>query len=192
MSRQDHQCGLRLLNVTEADAGIWRCEVMSSSLSPLDSVISLMRQVEEYRLGDWVAGARHEAQVELVIRNNEEIIFIDEEAEDTIIRNKEEENPEIMFIDEDADAGNTTIEANKVENFGRYPRETLIKSEYILVTSIIIISLVISMVGALKCRRCRHSMQKVMNFDTYLFKLIVYQLDFNQSWMTRRHGERRK
>ena len=68
---------------------------MSSSSHPLDSVISLMRQMEEYRLGDWVAGARHEAQVELVIRNNEEIIFIDEEAEDTIIRNKEEENPEI-------------------------------------------------------------------------------------------------
>ena len=69
---------------------------MSSSLSPLDSVISLMRQMEEYRLGDWVAGARHEAQVELVIRNNEEeIIFIDEEAEDK------------------------TIETNKMENFGQ-------------------------------------------------------------------------
>ena len=96
MTCQDHQCGLRLLNVTEVDAGIWRCEVMSSSLSPLDSVISLMRQMEEYRLGDWVAGARHEAQVELVIRNNEEeIIFIDEEAEDK------------------------TIETNKMENFGQ-------------------------------------------------------------------------
>ena len=96
MTCQDHQCGLRLYNVSEADAGTWRCEVMSSSVSPLDSVISLMRQMEEYRLGDWVAGARHEAEVELVIRNKEEgIIFIDVDAEDT------------------------TIETNYVENIGR-------------------------------------------------------------------------
>ena len=96
MTCQDHQCGLELHNVTEADAGIWRCEVMSSSSHPLDSVISLMRQMEEYRLGDWVAGDRHEAQVELVIRNNEE---------------------EIIFSDQEA--GDKTIETNQLENLGQ-------------------------------------------------------------------------
>ena len=104
---QDHQCGLRLFNVTEADAGIWRCEVMSSSLSPLDSVISLMQQMEEYRLGDWIPGARHEAEVELVIRGAEEdqeIIFIDEGSGETIIENNHEEqlgqpNPDNRIVE---------------------------------------------------------------------------------------------
>ena len=153
---QDHQCGLRLLNVTDADAGTWRCEVMSSSESPLDSVISLMRQMEEYRLGDWVAGARHEAEVELIIRNKEEE-EIEEEEEDPEMKSTD---PEIIFIDEDADAGNVTTETNKVENLGQLMSE----SENILVTAIIIVSLVIlvtSLVGSLKCRRCRHSMLKV-------------------------------
>ena len=124
---QDHQCGLRLHNVTEADAGIWRCEVMSSSSHPLDSVISLMRQMEEYRLGDWVAGARHEAQVELVIRNNEE----EDPEEDLEIEYNDLEmkstdtDPEIIFIDEEARG--TTIETNKMENLGQLNPDNRIK-----------------------------------------------------------------
>ena len=126
MTCQDHQCGLRLHNVSKADAGTWRCEVMSSSVSPLDSVISLMRQMEEYRLGDWVAGARHEAEVELIIRNKkEEIIFIDEDAEDKTTRNKEE-----VFIDEEAE--DTTIETNKGENLGQSnPDDRMTESEMV-------------------------------------------------------------
>ncbi len=77
---------------------------MSSSVSPLDSVISLMRQMEEYRLGDWVAGARHEAEVELVIREEDQvIIFIDEDSGDKIIETNHEEH----LVQQNP--GNTTI-----------------------------------------------------------------------------------
>ena len=98
---QDHQCGLRLFNVTEADAGTWRCEVMLSSVSPLDSVISLMKQMEEYKFGDWVSGVRHEAEVELVFRNPEE-------------------DQEIIFIDDDAEGRNKT---NQLKNFNQQQPE---------------------------------------------------------------------
>ena len=84
---------------------------MSSSLSPLDSVISLMRQMEEYRLGDWVAGARHEAEVELVIREeDQEIIFIDEDAGDTII----ETNYEEQLVQRNPPDNRTMIESEMV------------------------------------------------------------------------------
>ena len=101
------------MNVTEADAGTWRCEVMSSSLSPLDSVISLMLQMEEYRLGDWIPGARHEAEVELVIRGveeDQEIIFIDEDAGDTNIENNQEE----QLGQQNLDNNRTMIESEMV------------------------------------------------------------------------------
>ena len=99
-----------MLNVTEADAGTWRCEVMSSSVSPLDSVIILMKQMEEYKFGDWVSGVRHEAEVELVIKNPEE-------------------DQEIIFIDDDADDRN---EANQVKNLGQHkPKNSTINSKVV-------------------------------------------------------------
>ena len=86
-----------------------------------------MRQMEEYRLGDWVAGARHEAQVELVIRNNEE----EDPEEDLEIEYNDLEmkstdtDPEIIFIDEEARG--TTIETNKMENLGQLNPDNRIK-----------------------------------------------------------------
>ena len=84
---------------------------MSSSVSPLDSVIILMKQMEEYKFGDLVAGVRHEAEVELVIRNNPE------------------EDQEIIFIDDDADDRN---EANQVKNLGQHkPKNSTINSKVV-------------------------------------------------------------
>ena len=83
---------------------------MSSSVSPLDTVIILMKQMEEYKLGDWVSGVRHEAEVELVIRNPEE-------------------DQEIIFIDDDADDTNKT---NQVKNLGVLkPKDGTINSEMV-------------------------------------------------------------
>ena len=84
---------------------------MSSSVSPLDSVISLMKQMEEYKFGDWVSGVRHEAEVEL-----------------EVIRNPEDD-PEIIFIDDDAD---DTIKTKQVKNLGQLkPENRRINSEMV-------------------------------------------------------------
>ena len=70
---------------------------MSSSVSPLDSVISLIKQMEEYKFGDWVSGVRHEAEVELEVTRNPE------------------DDPEIIFIDVDADDTNKTKKAENLD-----------------------------------------------------------------------------
>ena len=84
---------------------------MSSSVSPLDSVISLMKQMEEYKFGDWVSGERHEAEVEL-----------------EVIRNPEDD-PEIIFIDDDADDTNKTNQAKNLDQLK--PENGRINSEMV-------------------------------------------------------------
>ena len=70
-----------------------------------------MKQMEEYKFGDWVSGVRHEAEVELEVIRNPEV------------------DPEIIFIDDDAD---DTIKTKQVKNLGQLkPENRRINSEMV-------------------------------------------------------------
>ena len=154
-----------------------------------------MTQMEEYRLGDWVSGARHEAEGEVIIENTEEepeIIFIDENAEDVMettennkVENLGQPNPDKRMIE--SEKVMTLFESEKFCNLHHQDQES--DTTHIIVTVLIVlslVSLVTSLVGALRCRRCRHAMQKVIKVITCNNDdLILQKLDDPETWRAR-------